>query len=213
MERVIAAAVLMSLASLAHAQAPADCAALAAPQVAHAATAIAPVAGELELPAQPLGIAGGVLDQSLTSGLSAEQVLYRQQLEGCAQLASVQPVSGGAMEVPSVSGVLPMGEGSVAPEVVPGAGAMVANAIPAAPAAELIDAATYKPRTEFDNTPWRFNMNQNGERMTADAFAAWMEAKGVRVAKGRAPVEGDAAAGELLPQAPEGAAGEGIEIE
>ncbi|WP_343223488.1 hypothetical protein [Lysobacter sp. GX 14042] len=213
MERVIAAAVLMSLASLAHAQAPADCAALAAPQLAPAATDIAPVAGELELPAQPLGIAGGVLDQSLTGDLSAEQVLYRQQLEGCAQLASVQPISGGAMEVPSVSGVPPMDAAPAELEVVPGAGAMVASATPAAPAPELIDAATYKPRTEFDNTPWRFNMNQNGERMTADAFAAWMEAKGVRVAKGRTPVEGDAAAGELLPQAPEGAAEEGIKVE
>ncbi|HUH89696.1 MAG TPA: hypothetical protein VLZ76_03435, partial [Lysobacter sp.] len=46
------------------------------------------------------------------------------------------------------------------------------------------DPAAYKPRTEFDNTPWRFDMNQNGQRMTADAFAAWMESKGVRVAKG-----------------------------
>ena len=31
-------------------------------------------------------------------------------------------------------------------------------------------------------------MNQNGKRMTADEFTAWMKAKGVRVAKGAAPV-------------------------
>ena len=50
------------------------------------------------------------------------------------------------------------------------------------------DPAAYKPLTEFDNTPWRFDMNQNGKRMTADEFSAWMKAKGVRVAKGAAPV-------------------------
>ena len=46
------------------------------------------------------------------------------------------------------------------------------------------DPAAYKPKTQFDNTPWRFDMNQNGKRMTAEEFDAWMKAKGVRVAKG-----------------------------
>lgn len=41
--------------------------------------------------------------------------------------------------------------------------------------------AAYKPRTEFDNAPWRFDMTQNGKRMTADEFDAWMKARGVRV--------------------------------
>ena len=49
------------------------------------------------------------------------------------------------------------------------------------------DPRYYKPRTEFDNTPWRFNMNQNGKNMTADEFSAWMKSRGVRVAKGAAP--------------------------
>ena len=31
-------------------------------------------------------------------------------------------------------------------------------------------------------------MNQNGKRMTAEEFDVWMKAKGVRVAKGAAPV-------------------------
>ncbi|MDB6163580.1 MAG: hypothetical protein JWL98_1012 [Xanthomonadaceae bacterium] len=44
--------------------------------------------------------------------------------------------------------------------------------------------AAYKPRTEFDNTPWRFNMTQNGKNMTAAEFSAWMESKGVHVARG-----------------------------
>jgi len=43
------------------------------------------------------------------------------------------------------------------------------------------DPAAYKPRTEFDNAPWRFDMTQNGKRMTADEFDAWMKARGVRV--------------------------------
>ncbi len=54
---------------------------------------------------------------------------------------------------------------------------------PASPGG-LVDPATYKPKTEFDNTPWRFDMNQNGKRMTADEFDAWMKARGVRVARG-----------------------------
>ena len=65
----------------------------------------------------------------------------------------------------------------------------IANATPAAspgaaPAAGVIDPSTYKPQTQFDNTPWRFDMNQNGKRMTAEEFDAWMKARGVRVAKG-----------------------------
>jgi len=64
----------------------------------------------------------------------------------------------------------------------------VANALPApSPGGDIIDPATYKPKTEFDNTPWRFNMSQNGKQMTADEFSAWMKARGVRVARGAAP--------------------------
>lgn len=42
----------------------------------------------------------------------------------------------------------------------------------------------YRPATAFDHTPYRFDMSQRGKRMTADEFAAWMEARGLRVAKG-----------------------------
>lgn len=35
----------------------------------------------------------------------------------------------------------------------------------------------------------RFNMTQNGERMTADDFDAWMKARGIRIAKGRQPAQ------------------------
>ena len=60
----------------------------------------------------------------------------------------------------------------------------------AAPAGQFVpgtDPASYKPKTEFDNTPWRFDMNQNGKRMTADEFDAWLTPRGVRVAKGAQP--------------------------
>jgi hypothetical protein len=45
----------------------------------------------------------------------------------------------------------------------------------------------YVPLTKDDNTPWRFDMSQNGKRMTAEEFDAWMKARGVRVAKGAQP--------------------------
>ncbi len=43
----------------------------------------------------------------------------------------------------------------------------------------------YAPLTKDDNTPWRFDMSQNGKRMTAAEFDAWMKAKGIRVATGK----------------------------
>lgn len=69
----------------------------------------------------------------------------------------------------------------------------VAIATPARSAVSADDPAAYKPRTEFDNTPWRFNMNQNGRNMTADEFSEWMKARGVRVARGAAPAAAPAA--------------------
>ena len=82
----------------------------------------------------------------------------------------------------------------------------VANALPAAtPANGIIDPATYKPKTQFDNTPWRFDMNQNGKRMTAEEFDQWMKARGVRVAKG-AGVGTTSAAPPATPAAPADAA-------
>lgn len=71
----------------------------------------------------------------------------------------------------------------------------MANAKPAGSVVDSTDPAAYKPKTEFDNTPWRFNMTQNGKRMTADEFDAWMKSKGVRVAKGNAPTAAPAASG------------------
>lgn len=164
MLRAAVVLVLLSSAGLAHAQS-AQCGALLAPTVPVQRTVIAPVAAEFQTPARQLGAPTGVLSQALNESLSVDQVLFRLQVESCASVASITPApSPGAL-----------------PGATPGATPVDGAAAPAA-----TDAAAYKPRTEFDNAPWRFDMNQNGERMTADAFAAWMESKGVRVAKGRA---------------------------
>ena len=59
----------------------------------------------------------------------------------------------------------------------------VAMAVPAKAVANPNDPAAYKPKTEFDNTPYRFNMTQNGKRMTADDFDAWLKANGYSAGK------------------------------
>jgi len=58
-----------------------------------------------------------------------------------------------------------------------------------------LDPNSYKPKTQFDNTPYRFNMQQNGKKMTAEEFDAWMKSRGFRVAKGAQPAAGAAPAG------------------
>jgi len=60
-----------------------------------------------------------------------------------------------------------------------------AMAVPPAPAPEIAPAYAdaYVKQTEFDNTPYRFNMTQNGRRMTADDFDAWLQANGYSVGR------------------------------
>ncbi|MDY0022356.1 hypothetical protein [Arenimonas caeni] len=79
---------------------------------------------------------------------------------------------------------------------------------PAAPAATA-GSDGYVQKTQFDNTPWRFDMNQNGRRMTAEEFDAWMKAKGIRVATGKpggaaaaAPAPAQAAPAQGAPGGP-----------
>ena len=69
----------------------------------------------------------------------------------------------------------------------------VAAVMPAPSVVDPNDPAAYKPKTQFDNTPWRFNMTQNGKSMTADEFSAWMKSRGVRVARGGGTVAAPAA--------------------
>jgi len=81
----------------------------------------------------------------------------------------------------------------------------MAMATPAPGVVSPDNPAAYKPRTQYDNTPWRFNMSQNGKNMTADEFSAWMKSRGVRVARGsnaQAPVSVPAASTPAIPALP-----------
>lgn len=70
----------------------------------------------------------------------------------------------------------------------------IAMATPVKAVANPNDPAGYKPKTQFDNTPYRFNMTQNGKRMTADDFDAWLKANGYSAGKRQAePVAAPAA--------------------
>lgn len=140
---------------------------------------VAPIAIELTAPLRRLGAPTGILAQAYDEAQSLDRVLLRQRIAGCSTVASVTapPVPGRPLAPPAA--VLPAA-------VIPAPGSALPPGAVATPSA-VIDPDTYQPRTPYDNTPWRFEMSQNGERMTADAFAEWMEARGVRVARG-APV-------------------------
>ena len=45
--------------------------------------------------------------------------------------------------------------------------------------------AGYQARTEFDNTPWRFEAGGEGRKFDSDEFDAWMKKRGVRIARGK----------------------------
>lgn len=168
MLRAAAFLVLLSSAGMASAQSAA-CSSLSAPAVPVQRTVIVPIASEFRTPGRQLGAPAGVLSQALSESLSAEQVMFRKHVESCATLASIAPAVSPA-SLPAAT---------VAPAV-PGTTASTTGAVPTA-----TDPAAYKPRTEFDNTPWRFNMSENGQRMTADAFDEWMKAKGLQVVGGK----------------------------
>lgn len=57
----------------------------------------------------------------------------------------------------------------------------------------------YVKRTEHDNTPYRFNMTQNGKRMTADDFDAWLQANGYSAGRRAEPVPAVAPAAVEVP--------------
>lgn len=56
----------------------------------------------------------------------------------------------------------------------------------------------YVKKTEFDNSPYRFNA---GTGFTAAEFEAWMKERGIRIVNGRAVVGGRPAAAEAQPAA------------
>jgi len=63
-------------------------------------------------------------------------------------------------------------------------------------------AGAYQPKASNDPQAWRFNMTQNGKRMTADEFDAWMKARGERVVQGPAKPATAAPAPPAPPAAP-----------
>ena len=69
----------------------------------------------------------------------------------------------------------------------------------AAPTAAPASGTAYVPKTQHDNSPWRFDMNQNGRRMTSAEFDAWMKAKGIRVATGKPGAQAAAPVAEAAP--------------
>ena len=139
------------------------------------ATAVAPVASELGSRTSQLGMPSGVLVQAPDVSQSLDHVLLRLRISNCRDIAKALPAAPVTVATAATA---------------PGSTAATAAAADAASG----DPAAYKPRTAHDNKPYRFDMTQNGKRMTADEFDAWMKAKGVRVV-GRK----DAPAAEVAP--------------
>lgn len=50
--------------------------------------------------------------------------------------------------------------------------------------AALQPGSGYQKQTEFDNTPYRFNMKP-GEKLSADQFDAWMASRGIRIVRAK----------------------------
>ena len=89
----------------------------------------------------------------------------------------VPPQSGISVVAPEMEPLVPM-----EPTCVRAEAALASLRVPVpAPGA-------YVPLTKDDNSPWRFDMTQNGKRMTSVEFDAWMKAKGIRVATGKPTV-------------------------
>jgi hypothetical protein len=62
----------------------------------------------------------------------------------------------------------------------------------------LAVASGYQKQTEFDNTPYRFNMKP-GQKLSAAEFDAWMASRGIRIV--RAKVDANAPAAAPVPAA------------
>ena len=52
----------------------------------------------------------------------------------------------------------------------------------------LVTSASYEKRTEFDNSPYRFNMKP-GQKLNAAEFEAWMASRGIRIVRAKADAE------------------------
>ena len=65
----------------------------------------------------------------------------------------------------------------------------------------LDEYAGYAPRTQFDNTPWRFQAGGDGKKFDAEEFDAWMKKRGVRIARGKPAAAPATQAAEPAPAA------------
>jgi len=63
----------------------------------------------------------------------------------------------------------------------------LAIAVALTPVAASAYEVDYAKQTEFDNTPYRFNMTQDGKRMSADDFDAWLKSNGYSVGRRVSP--------------------------
>ena len=127
------------------------------------------------------------------------------RLSCCLALAGAGTASA-SCEIDSVRQALPVRDAAVAPIssglLAGGQQPGFVAAVFAAPASEALaldrvllrqrlsgcvvdEFAGYAPRTQFDNTPWRFNAGGEGKKFDADEFDAWMKQRGVRIAKGK----------------------------
>jgi hypothetical protein len=187
------AACLLLASHLAHAQGGIDCSAVGVP--AQGSSGLAAISPEFVAAMTPPLAPNGPLALPLGPAPSLDQALLSAT---CGAVLSAVPQGVGQPALaPVVAGIaVPSTAASIVPAVpgttiIPEPG--VGNAV--------IDPATYKPRTEFDNTPWRFSMSQDGQRMTADDFAAWMEARGIRISKG-VPRTAESPAVQADPESP-----------
>jgi hypothetical protein len=71
----------------------------------------------------------------------------------------------------------------------------------------VVSAEGYQKQTEFDNTPYRYNMKP-GQKMSAADFDAWMKSRGIRIvgAVDDAPAVAEVAATEVAATSTESAA-------
>lgn len=138
-----------------------------------------------------------VQEATTASGQPAEAQAAPATQEAPAPSAPTAPA-------PAAPGQAGMPPGSIAPAVTPDTPAAPGTAVPPGagasagapvapgtvpPGAVAPPTGAYVPQTEFDNTPHRFNMTQDGKRMSADDFDAWMRSRGYRVAKGAPPAD------------------------
>jgi outer membrane protein OmpA-like peptidoglycan-associated protein len=124
----------------------------------------------------------------VSTACSANQLAHQSAPTAVAPVAGEQsdqqqPAATPAPKPEVVDQTVPAPNNPAAAQLGSGQGESASGQSPAAQ--ESVNPAAYVPKTEHDNTPWRFNMQQDGKGMSAEAFEAWMKQRGVRVATGK----------------------------